>query len=206
MPEPNYLWRRLSPQQRQELLDYRREQRHPWHSPPHRPNFDRRSFLLTAACYGHQHHIGLSSERLDAFCRDLLSVITAQGAKTVAWCVLPNHYHVLTETDFIQNLLKELGRFHGRTSYRWNLEEGTAGRTVFYRCTERYMRSERHSWATLNYVHHNPVRHGYADVWTEWPWSSAREYLDQTGRDEAARIWRAYPIRDYGQKWDDPAM
>ena len=80
------------------------------------------------------------------------------------------------------------------------------GRKVFFRAAERAMRSDRHVWATLNYIHNNPVRHGYVDRWLEWPWSSAREYLSQVGRDEAARIWQSFPIRDFGEGWDDPEL
>src|ERR1039457_6995261 len=87
----------------------------------------------------------------------------------------------------------KLGRFHGRTSYAWNGEEQTRGRQVFHRATERFMRSERHFFATVNYVNNNPVHHGYVRLWTEWPWSSAAEYLAQTGRAEAERVWKEYP-------------
>jgi len=68
------------------------------------------------------------------------------------------------------------------------------------------MRSDRHYFATLNYVHHNPVRHGYVERWTDWPWSSAAGYLAQMGEIEVKRVWRAYPPYDYGENWDDPEM
>jgi putative transposase len=68
------------------------------------------------------------------------------------------------------------------------------------------MRSERHFFATINYVHHNPVHHGYVRLWTDWPWSSAAEYLEQMGRAEAQRVWEGYPIRDHGKKWDDAGI
>jgi len=68
------------------------------------------------------------------------------------------------------------------------------------------MRSQRHYWATLNYVHHNPVHHRYVERWTEWPWSSAPEFLAQTGQDEAKRIWLEYPLDEYGKGWDEPDM
>ncbi len=68
------------------------------------------------------------------------------------------------------------------------------------------MRSERHFWATLNYVHNNPVRHGYVERCQDWPFSSAREFLEQMGRKEAERIWREYPVLNYGEGWDDPDL
>jgi putative transposase len=119
---------------------------------------------------------------------------------------LPNHYHALVEAPDIKMLVYQLGRLHGRTSHAWNTQERTRGRKVFFRAVERAMRSDRHYLATLNYVHHNPVRHGYVERWTDWPWSSAAEYLAQTAASEVERVWREYPLHDYGKDWDDPEM
>jgi len=51
-----------------------------------------------------------------------------------------------------------------------------------------------------------PCAHGYVRHWTDWPWSSAAEYLAQTGAEEAERVWREYPLHEYGKNWDDPEM
>ena len=68
---------------------------------------------------------------------------------------------------------------------------------------ETILKSDAHFWATLNYVHQNPVRHGLAKRWQEWSYSSARKYLEEVGREEAERIWRAYPVGRYGDGWDE---
>ena len=203
MSKPEYLWRQLTAKQRAELLEWRKGRGHPWHSPPHRPNFGHLCFHITAACFEHQPYIGHSRERMDAFARDLLAVFAAHASQTFAWCVLPNHYHALVAAPNVLGLLRELGLLHGRTSHAWNGEENARGRKVFFRAVERAMRSDRHYWATLNYVHHNPVHHGYVERWTDWPWSSAAEYLPQTDPNEAKRIWYDYPLGDYGKGWDD---
>ena len=65
----------------------------------------------------------------------------------------------------------------------WNLEEGFQGRTVWHRCADRGIRSESHYWATINYIHNNPVHHGYVERWTDWPFSSAGDFIEQIGRD-----------------------
>src|SRR6266404_1526494 len=123
-----YLWRRLNQKQREELLAWRKERGHPWHSPPHRPNFGHLRFFISASCFEHRHHIGHSPERMDAFARDLLAVFAGHARQTFAWCVLPNHYHALVEAPDILGLLHELGQFHGRTSHAWNGEEKARGR------------------------------------------------------------------------------
>lgn len=139
-----------------------------------------------------------------SFSEVLLDVFENMGAKTMAWCVLPNHYHALIETVDVLQMLAEIGRLHGRTSHQWNGEDDARGRTVWFRCAERAMRSDRHYWATLNYVLHNPVHHRYAEHWKEWPFSSAPEYLERIGRDAAKRAWCEYPVLDYGKGWDAP--
>jgi putative transposase len=56
----------------------------------------------------------------------------------------------------------------------------------------------------MNYIHHNPVHHGYVKKWTDWPYTSAHEFLKAVGREKAAEIWCKYPPLDYGKGWDDP--
>jgi len=51
-------------------------------------------------------------------------------------------------------------------------------------------------------LHHNPVHHGYVEKWQDWPWSSAAAFIDRVGHQTASKIWREYPILDYGKKWD----
>ncbi len=68
------------------------------------------------------------------------------------------------------------------------------------------MRNEAHTYATANYILHNPVHHGYVDRWQEWPFSNAREYLGEVGEEEATRRWKEYPVLNYGKTWDEPGM
>jgi REP-associated tyrosine transposase len=195
-----YEWRRMTSEQR--VLKLRQAQRRPWHSPPHLDlEFDLQ-YLVTAACYEHEGVIGKNPARM-AECEDeLLKLMHELCSVTYAWCVLPDHYHLLLKTERIKDLRQALALFHGRSSYRWNGEDTARGRKVWFNCFERPMKSERHLWASLNYVHHNPVHHGYLAHWQDWPWSSAADFLRQLGREKAEAIWRKYPILEYGKKWD----
>ena len=199
-----YNWRKMTLEQRNHVLSLRKQCRLPWHGPPHVVSDTTTLYHITAACYEHVSIIGYSPERMTAFSELLVNEVLKENSSRIwAWCVLPNHYHMLVECKDLKALIKALGVLHGRTSRQWNLEELTVGRTCWCRCMDRYMRSKRHKWATLNYVHHNPVKHGYAEKWTDWPWSSATAYLDSIGKDAAAEAWRKYPIFDYGKGWDD---
>jgi putative transposase len=198
-----YLWRSLNHKQRQELLAQRKRNQLPWHSPPHRNSDRSSSYMFTAACYEHRSHIGLNPERMRDFENQFLNLLNGQCDHLIAWVVLPNHYHFLADVQNAISITKHPGKLHGRTACAWNQEEGTSGRKVWFGVTETVMKSDRHFWATLNYIHHNPVKHGYVERWQDWPFSSAQVYLESMGKDEAAHIWRTYPITNYGKGWDD---
>jgi putative transposase len=200
-----YRWRLLTDDQKADLLAWRKVQHYPWHSPKHRVGYTL-EYHLTAACYEHRPHIGYSLERMQRFCETLLETLRQGESEVHAWCVLPNHYHALVFSPNILFTLAALGQMHGRSSHNWNMEEELRGRKVWYRCVERNMRNERHRWATVNYIHHNPVHHGYVKHWQDWPFGSAQEFLEQMGREKVKQIWQTYPILDYGKGWDDPRL
>ena len=198
-----YDWRRMTQAERAEALAAREADNRPWHGPPHQVT-GQRVYHLSAACYEHKPVLGSSARRMADFECELLEELDTCCDEIHAWCVLPNHYHLLVDTPSLDATAAALGTLHGSTSFRWNGEDRRRGRKVWHRCGDRAIRSENHYWATMNYVHHNPVRHGYAARWEHWPFSSARRFLDAVGREEAKRIWKAYPLLDYGKGWDDP--
>lgn len=195
-----YDWRRMTPAQREEVLKQRQTARRPWHTPPH-PMGGAGEFHLTAACYEHRSLIGHSAARMDEFAEHLLDALA--GFEVRAWCLLPNHYHVSLVTQDLKATLASLGRLHGRSSFAWNGQDDARGRHVWHSISDRQIRSEAHGWATLNYIHHNPVKHGYVTRWQDWPWSSARAYLEAVGIEEATRRWQQHPVLDFGAGWDD---
>lgn len=199
-----YLWRKLTEDERAQRLAHRQAAGRPWHGPPRLGHGEHRLFHLTAACYEHAPLAGFNIPRLEAFTQALHAALDGACKEVFGWCVLPNHYHLLVETWNLRETTRLLGRLHGRTSQAWNQEEGAPGRTCFHRVADRAIRGDRHFWATLNYIHHNPVHHGLVPRWMDWPWSSAAAFLERVGRGEAARIWGEYPIRDYGAAWDAP--
>jgi len=195
-----YRYRRLTEEQRQLLVRYRQQWGYPWHAPPH-PIREATYYLLTAANF--QHSPVMSSEvRRLGFQARLLEGLKVAGMEVSAWVVLPNHYHVLAFVPDIDKAASVFQRLHGSTSRQWNLEDDRVGRKVWYRYSDRAIRSERHFYTTVNYLHYNAVRHGYADRADHWVSSSFWAYLETKGRDWLRHLWQEYPIRDYGKRWD----
>ena len=198
-----YAWRNMTPELRKEVLEVRRCNQLPWHSPPHRRSDRTDAYLFTAACYEHAPFIGESVDRLTTFESTLLETARPLSSELIAWVVLPNHYHFLARTPDCRAMLRALGTLHGRTSFQWNSEENSRGRRVWCGATETAMKSERHFWATINYIHYNPVKHRYVQRILDWPFSSALAFFQARGENEMRWLWKEYPIGDYGKGWDD---
>ena len=200
-----YEWKKMTPEQQAEAIKKRKARRYPWHGPPHTITVGN-LYHISATCYEHQPIIGTSFERMAEFEEELLNSVAKYTEQVIAWCVLPNHYHIQIDSRCFQDAVREIGLLHGRMSFRWNGEDNRRGRKCWHRCADRAIRSDRHNWATLNYVLHNPVHHGYVRQWQDWPFSSARKYLKEVGYETALQRWKDYPLLDYGKGWDDPDL
>jgi putative transposase len=144
-----YNWRKLSEVQRREALALRRGRKLPWHSPPHLDLEGSHRYLISSSCFNHAFIIGKSPERMTQCEADVLEACDKLASAIYAWCILPNHYHVVVRTALIKELRKALGLLHGRSSFKWNGEDDQRGRQVWYNCFERPLKSQRHFWATL---------------------------------------------------------
>ncbi len=191
--------------QRADILSLRKQTCLPWHSPRHCES-EKTRYHITSACFEHKPIIGYSPERMADFEAAMLQRVELSVQNIYAWAILPNHYHVLVKSIDVKKVLKEFGRLHGSTSYRWNGEEKLRGRKIWFNSMETSIKSDAHFWSTMNYIHHNPVRHGYVDKWLDWPFSSAGNYMREFGRDNAEKMWKGYPITNYGKDWDPPEM
>jgi putative transposase len=200
MPYEN---RKLTPKELQDIVHYRREHGYPLHAPPH-PFRDAGYYLITAAIFGHKP-IMAALRRRSEFEILLIGGMKEIQADTIAWVVLPNHYHILVDLDSLDSVSSGLKYLHGTTSRKWNIEDGLTGRRrVWYKFADRLIRNETQLRQTFNYIHFNPVKHGLIDDVYEWPWSSLFLYEEGFGRGWLRETWKSnVPPEDYGHGWDD---
>ena len=103
-----------------------------------------------------------------------------------AWCVMPNHVHVLIEP--LADLASIVQGWKSFTA-RWILRNRQAfgidlpdGKPLWMReYWDRYIRDLTHYRRVVDYIHQNPVKAGLCASAANWPWSSA-------GHAEAAGI------------------
>jgi putative transposase len=198
----SYEYRKLTPQERDEIIKQRRQRGYPLHGPPH-PFRESGCYLITAANYQHIPVIH-TPERRSSFEILLLDAMRKIKGEIVGWVILPNHYHLLIQLETLELVSQALKSLHGSTSRIWNQADGTTGsRRVWYRFSDRMIRSEAHLYKAMNYLHYNPVKHGCVTDVYEWPWSSVWMYFDNYGREWLRENWRKYSPGDMGAGWDD---
>jgi putative transposase len=96
-----------------------------------------------------------------------------------AWCVMPNHVHVLFKVQsapmswilesWKKHTAQKLNRLLGRRGNLWQLDYW-----------DTYMRDAEHKRKTVRYIESNPTKAQLVLNPKEWPWSSAR-FRDASG-------------------------
>lgn len=113
---------------------------------------------------------------------DLLATQTRRhGVEVWAYCLMPNHVHlVLTPLDE-SGLARAIGETHRRYSAAVNGRQGWSGHLFQARFASVVM-DERHLLVAARYVALNPVRAGLAARAEDWRWSSVHAHL--AGKDD----------------------
>lgn len=198
-----YEYRKLSLKEREEIVRYRSERGYPLHAPPH-PFREAGVYMISVANFEHRA-IMHSPKRRTEFEIRLLNAIKQITKELIAWVVLPNHYHILLSVQSLEDVSTTLKHLHGTISREWNIEDNLTGkRRVWYKFADTYIRNDAHFHVAFNYIHYNPVKHGYVSDQYEWPWSSLAIYYKEKGKDWLQEHWLAYiPPVDFDKGWDD---
>ena len=92
--------------------------------------------------------------------------------EVLAYCLMPNHVHVIGVPRESRSLHLAFRETHRRYSSFVNLREGWRGYLWQGRFSSFAMDME-HTYNAIRYVEDNPVRAGLVSIPTDWPWSSA---------------------------------
>ena len=97
--------------------------------------------------------------------------------RLLAWCIMPNHVHVLIEQLApLGKILQSWKSFTGRWAMKNKAELGfdVPSEGLWMReYWDRYIRYEGHFSSVIDYIHRNPVHAGLCATPEDWRWSSA---------------------------------
>jgi putative transposase len=114
--------------------------------------------------------------------RDLLAEQAhRRGVEVWAYCLMPNHVHLIVTPRDALGLGLAVGEAHRRYTNFINARGRWTGHLFQSRFASVVM-DEPHLLAAARYVPMNPVRAGLVAGAEDWPWSSARAHL--AGRDD----------------------
>jgi putative transposase len=115
--------------------------------------------------------------------RDILAEqVRRRGVEVWAYCLMPNHVHLILTPCDERGLGLAVGEAHRRYTNFVNARGRWSGHLFQNRFASVVM-DERHLLAAARYVSLNPVRARLAPSACDWPWSSARAHV--AGRDDA---------------------
>jgi putative transposase len=92
----------------------------------------------------------------------------------LAWCLMPNHVHVVIEILGNYSLSAIMRSWKSFTARRANVQLGRSGPFWHADYFDRFIRDDEHLARTIEYVEQNPVKAGLAGIAIDWLWSSAR--------------------------------
>lgn len=124
--------------------------------------------------------------------RDILAEQAARaGVEAWAYCLMPNHVHLVLVPETGPALGRAIGEAHRRYTAFVNARARQTGHLFQGRFASVVM-DEAHLAAAVRYVALNPVRARLVGRAEDWPWSSAAAHL--AARDD--RLVRVAPVLD----------
>lgn len=127
----------------------------------------------------------------EAFLRRLESTVRDFGWLLHAYCVLPNHYHLLVETP-LANLGKGMLVLNGSYARRYNARYDRVGHVFQTPYRSRFVTDDPYFMESLRYIANNPVRAGLCIDPAAWRWSSYRATVALEPCPPFVRLERVY--------------
>ena len=131
---------------------------------------------------------------------DLLSEWCSRyGVEVWAYCLMPNHIHLIAVPESEDGLRLAIGEAHRRYTRFINFREGWRGHLWQGRFAS-YVMDEKYLLACVRYIEMNPVRAGLVTKPEKWSWSSASAHM--SGNDD--KLVKTAPLLQItGGKWED---
>ncbi len=127
-----------------------------------------------------------------SFLRMLGRVIAEEPWICHAYCLMPNHYHLLLEAP-VNGLARGMQRLNGRYARRFNVRHDRSGHVFEGPYDAKPVTRDAHLLEACRYIVLNPVRGSLCEDAASWPWSS---YRATAGLDESQSWIEVSLIRD----------
>ena len=157
-------------------------------------------YMITAATL-HKTLLFNTPEKLSLLEDNLLTLSKKYRWHLEAWAVFANHYHFIARNEVgSDEMWRFLKHLHTDSSRFLNRLDNAAGRKVWYNFWDKRLTFETSYFARLNYVHQNPVKHGFVEIANQYHWCSAA-WFERTA--SPANVKTIYSFKADNLKIDD---
>ena len=151
-----------------------------------------------------QEQVFFSDEDRQEYLRLLRSYSMQHGLDVLAYCLMPNHVHLVAVPRDEKALAGALKPVHARYVQHFNWTQGLTGRLWqgrFFSCSL----DDLHLCRAIRYVERNPVRAGLVKRATDHAWSSASAHCGMRWDPILSDVSTRMNIADWGA-WLDEAQ
>ncbi len=117
----------------------------------------------------------MRDDRVAQIVKDTLFYYDGKKYKIIAWCIMPNHVHILIEVFNGFSLSEIIHSWKSFSAHQINKLLNRTGQVWMMEYFDRYIRDYEHFDKVVNYIHNNPVKAGLVKNPAEYRWSSAYE-------------------------------
>jgi putative transposase len=139
-----------------------------------------------AGMYYHIYNRGVSRSTLFREPTNFLFVIEKlqkyrleHAVSVIAYCLMPNHYHLLLRQDGEESAGKVPQSVFNSYSKAYNLKYSHSGTLFEGRFRAKPVQTTTHLLHLCRYIHGNPVKDGLAADPADWPWSNYLEWIGE---------------------------
>ena len=132
-----------------------------------------------------------SPEEYAAFIDLLKNASALWKVRITAYCLMPNHYHLLVQTPEA-NLSRTMRHINGLYTQYFNRKHKSDGPLFRGRYKSIIIDGDTYLLDLLRYIHRNPLSSGLVKHLDHYPWSSHRAYISK--RTEGNWLYKDYVL------------
>ena len=113
-----------------------------------------------------------------AFIDLLIDTCEQWNLRVAAYCLMPNHYHLLVQTPDA-NISRCMRHIDGVYTQRFNRRHECDGSLFRGRYKSILIEADSYLLTLVRYIHRNPLKAGLTEKLKQYPWSSHRGYISR---------------------------
>lgn len=167
---------------------------------------DNQIYFITARTYEKVKYFN-SNNKLRMLSECINESAEKYKIEVYAYVILYNHYHLSVKMDKgnkISDFIKYIHGKSGRLAKKWNTNPRRIGiKRIWWNYWDSCIRNEATFYKRINYIHHNPLKHGYVKKMEDYKYSSYNIYIKKYGSEFVNDMFAQYPITDFSDPNDD---